>query len=262
MKFSLPESVSSFPVKYTLPAPSDEQNEIISIYSSGFNLKVNAVAGAGKTTTLLLLANEAKIKYQVKTLILTYNRELKDEISQRIQEVGLKGWCWVYTFHGFLTKISGKTINNNILLRQHLQYNYNFETLCQLVCVDEVQDMSDECSKLVNKIISHAKSLVLVGDERQCIYDYIDADLKYFRDPDKYFNTGRPWKELSLRTSYRLTPSIATFVNKAIICEKDLIIAGNNKNKDLKPQYRYGEYSILPFIKEAVSEYGCEEVVI
>ena len=69
-----------------LPPPSDEQQEVISYFTQGYNLMIEAVAGAGKTTTLLMLASIAHQNFKVKTLILTYNRNLKDEITQKIKD--------------------------------------------------------------------------------------------------------------------------------------------------------------------------------
>lgn len=77
-----------------------------------------------------------------------------------------------------------------------------------------------------------------MGDKRQCINEYIGATTEYLINYNKYFDTGRSWKELTLITSYRLTPSIAKFVNTNILCQ-DLIIPGNIKNKDIKPIYSY-----------------------
>lgn len=55
--------------KWEVMNPSDEQREIINCFTMGYNLKIEAVAGGAKTTTLLLLAQEAKQKFGSKTLI-------------------------------------------------------------------------------------------------------------------------------------------------------------------------------------------------
>src|SRR5690606_32751110 len=77
--------------------PSDEQNEIMMGFEAGYNCKIEAVAGSGKTTTLLLLAKIATEKFGVASCILTYNRGLKDEIEEKIEKNKLKGKCNVYT---------------------------------------------------------------------------------------------------------------------------------------------------------------------
>jgi ATP-dependent exoDNAse (exonuclease V) beta subunit len=48
-------------------------------------------------------------------------------------------------------------------------------------------------------------SLLLLGDERQSIYEFKHADSRYLTLSAKVFKTvnPKPWKELSLRTSFR-----------------------------------------------------------
>lgn len=54
----------------------------------------------GKSTTLLLLAEEAKELFRARTLIITYNKHLKDELSGKIKELKLESYCDTYTYHG------------------------------------------------------------------------------------------------------------------------------------------------------------------
>src|SRR5436853_870665 len=243
-----------------LPTPSDEQQEIIINFLKGYNIKIEAVAGAGKTTTLLLLADQAKRKFNSTTLILTYNRDLKDEIAQRIIQANLQHYCQVYTYHGYASKIYATNICNDTRLREHLVRNPK-ETAHRIVLLDEVQDMNADYHTLVNKILSHGKILVIVGDRRQCINEYLGANCQYLLEPENYFDTGRPWKLLSLKTSYRLTPCLAKFVNTLVLNE-DIIIGGNIIDKDLKPMYSYGLWEIKNLMGTMVKDYGAEEVVI
>jgi hypothetical protein len=246
-----------------LPTPSDEQNEIMLQFKNGHNLKVEAVAGAGKTTTLLFLARIASNNFNVKSLILTYNKSLQVEIEKTIQNCGLSGSCLVYTYHGYASRIYRKVINNDKILRQALQNDPPQNPQNFVVLLDEVQDMNEDYHKLVSKIIFQGQLLVLVGDRRQCINEYIGADIKYLVNYDQYFNTGRPWKELTLRTSYRMTPALANFVNKNIINE-ELIIGGNNKYNDIKPLYYYSEWNFSKdnILSNMVKIFGPDEVVI
>ncbi|CAH6419175.1 AAA family ATPase [uncultured virus] len=291
-----------------LPIPSDEQQEVITYFKMGYNEKIQAIAGAGKTTTLLLLASEAKNNFGARTLILTYNRDLKDEIADKIQTLNLgfalpqhhqqhyerdesecelkiteiserkisdahgkenKGpapikligtGCDVYTYHGFASRLFGQNIYNDAKLRDVL--NEPTEPVpYDILLLDEVQDMNVDYYQLVTKMLAHGKMLVLVGDYRQCINEYIGATSEYLINYDKYFDTGRPWKELMLRRSYRLTPSIAKFVNNHILGE-NLIIAGNKTNKDCKPIYNYGVWDLERLVISSVKTYGTNDVVI
>lgn len=246
----------------TLPIPSDEQREILNYFKQGFNCKVDALAGAGKSTTLLLLAQEAKKSFNARTLIITYNKHLKDELSGKIRELNLNSHCEAYTYHGYASRIYHNSIHNDKLLRERLNsHQIPQVTEHSIILLDEVQDMNQDYYQLITKILSHGKMLVIVGDKRQCINQYIGATAEYLINYNKYFDTGRPWKELTLRTSYRLTPSITTFVNTNILCE-NLIISGNTKNKDLKPIYSYGAWDIKRFVVSNVETYGANEVVL
>ena len=61
--------------------PSDEQKEIIQSIINGQNVFVNAVAGSGKTTTVLCLAQSIKPK---RILQITYNKLLKFEVREKV----------------------------------------------------------------------------------------------------------------------------------------------------------------------------------
>jgi len=244
-----------------LPNPSDEQNEIISCFKQGYNCKIEAVAGAGKTTTLLHLANEAKKCFNCKTLILTYNRDLKDEIQDKISYLQLNNYCNAYTYHGYASKIYCTNIHNDKILHSILHNEPKIISNYQIILLDEVQDMNPDYHKLVQYIIKNGDILILVGDRRQCINDYLQANTEYLINYNKYFNSGRPWKELSLRTSYRLTPYLSNFVNKHIIKE-DVILPGNITNENIKPIYHYGVWDMSSIIRNMYEKYGPNEVII
>lgn len=239
---------------------SEEQREIINCFKSGFNLKIEALAGCAKSTTLLMLVQEAK-NWNVKSLLLTYNKDLKDELREKINESNLTGYCDAYTYHGYASKIYQQNIYNDLLLRNALTREPSIKCNYNIVLLDEVQDMNPDYHKLTTKILNHGTILVLVGDRRQCINEYLNATSEYLINYNQYFNTGRPWKELSLRTSYRLTPLLARFVNQNILGQ-DLIIPGNKTNKNILPIYKYGAWDFNYIVEKCVKKYGSDEVVI
>jgi len=67
-------------------SPSPEQQEIIDCVKEGFNVLVDAVAGSGKTTTVLFLAHAVPDK---KITLFTYNSRLKAETRDRVRALGL-----------------------------------------------------------------------------------------------------------------------------------------------------------------------------
>jgi superfamily II DNA/RNA helicase len=85
--------------------PSNEQKLIISDVLRGFNVQINATAGAGKTTTLLMvaraLANRAITSSTrvPSVLILTYNKALQLGIAERIAASTTPLRAQAYTYH-------------------------------------------------------------------------------------------------------------------------------------------------------------------
>ncbi|QBQ07857.1 DEXDc helicase [Spiroplasma gladiatoris] len=77
--------------------PSDEQVSILKSLKEGKNLKIEAVAGSGKTTTCLYLAKNCLNK---KFLLLTFNKDLSSDNNHKIEKLGLTN-IKSYTFHSF-----------------------------------------------------------------------------------------------------------------------------------------------------------------
>lgn len=67
--------------------PSEKQQEIFDTWNTtDSNILINAVAGSGKTTTLLELLQYCKYR----TLFLAFNKSVQEEIQSKIDEKGLK----------------------------------------------------------------------------------------------------------------------------------------------------------------------------
>jgi hypothetical protein len=216
--------------------PTKEQIDIIEKVKEGKNIKIEAVAGSGKTTTLLMVANELEDK---NICLLTYSRALKDEILKKPIPRNLS----VYTFHSFASYIYEENIHNDYLLNNCLLNNkINKDLEIDILMVDEVQDMTKQYFLLISLIIKKIPDikLILVGDEKQTIKDYIGAYSNFLTDAEfiykKYTNLNGPWDNCKLSKSYRLTENVTKFVNKHIYKE-DYIISGNNKSNNFKPDY-------------------------
>ena len=66
--------------------PSEKQQNIFDVWTNGdSNILINAVAGSGKTTTLLKLLEYCDLK----TLFLAFNKSVQQEIQQKIDDRGL-----------------------------------------------------------------------------------------------------------------------------------------------------------------------------
>lgn len=218
--------------------PTLEQSIIIEKVKKGNNLIVEAVAGSGKTTTLLMVANELQDK---NICLLTYSRALKDEILTKTIPNNLS----VYTFHSFASYIYKTNIYNDYLLNNNLlnsKFNKTAINKIDILMVDEVQDMTKQYFLLTIIIIKAFSNIriILVGDAKQTIKDYIGAFSQFLTDAEflykKYSQIEGEWSNCKLSKSYRLTPNVTNFINKHIYKE-NYITSGNTKSKDLKPDY-------------------------
>lgn len=124
----------------------------------------------------------------------------------------------------------------------------------QYVMVDEYQDTDDVQYFIVSSILKEltVNNLFVVGDEKQSIYFFRDADLEIFDRTKKKIKEKNENGNLMLNHSFRVSPKIALFTNKLFskIMDKndpifnevgysDLICARKKEDKEI------GEISIL-----------------
>lgn len=92
---------------------SDEQKAIFDFAEHGIqNMIVQAVAGAGKTTTLVECAN--RIKPDKKVMLLAHNRSTRDTL---VEKIGDKKNIKVYTIHGLAYR----------MFVEHFEFNPNID---------------------------------------------------------------------------------------------------------------------------------------
>jgi hypothetical protein len=94
--YFVPEQDSNDKIELLL-LPSAEQKAVIhAVSTEKKNVQLNAVAGSGKTTTVISL-----VQYdpQIKILLLTYNVQLKIDTRQRVVTERLKDRLEVHSFH-------------------------------------------------------------------------------------------------------------------------------------------------------------------
>jgi hypothetical protein len=217
---------------------SDEQIKII---NSDQNIKVDAVAGSGKTTTILhmAIANSTKKIFQI-----TYNNLLKREVRRKAKKLCITN-MEIHTFHSLVVKyyepsaytdeemkkilLSNKSINQNIQIEQ-----------IDILFIDETQDMILDYYRIIKKFMFDTKSkpqIIVLGDKYQGIYNFKGADIKFLTLGDKIWNLK--FISLNLSTSYRLTNQISWFVNN--------IMLGYNRIKTIKNGSPVDYYISNPF---------------
>lgn len=197
---------------------SQEQNDIINT-KSNVNIKVDAVAGSGKTTTILhmSMANPTKNIFQI-----TYNNLLKREVRKKASRLCINN-MEIHTYHSLAVKYYSPSAYTDeeikkILLSKQPINKKNILQPIDILFIDETQDMILDYYKLVKKFIQDTNSnpqIIILGDRCQGIYDFKGANTKFLTLADKIWNTN--FVNLNLSTSYRLTNQISWFVNNIML---------------------------------------------
>lgn len=239
-----------------MAAPSEEQQGIIDAVKNGCNVLVDAVAGSGKTTTVLFLARQLPNK---KITLFTYNSRLKAETRERVKRLGLTN-IEVHSYHSFGVAhymnpcVTDTDLINILKLNFPLKNNFNPD----IVIMDETQDMTPLYFKFVHKALTDMTKMnahiVVLGDNMQCIYDFPQkgADLRFLTMADKLYESKHPWKKLNLKTSYRITKPMEHFINDAVL--------GYSRMKSVKDSSNLVHYCTGDIFRK-LPEYIFQEIV-
>lgn len=232
---------------------SEEQQTILDYIKEGYNIKVDAVAGSGKSTTVLSIAKENPDK---KVLQLTYNSSLRAEIKEKVKLHELTNLT-IHTYHSLAVKYYLSTSYTDTGIRYIL---YNLLPCSQpipkydIIVIDEAQDMTLIYYKLVIKFINdmisdagnqvskqiedlriahpllsnkHKIQVVILGDIKQGLYEFKGSDTRFLSLADKiweknpYLKTSE-FKSCTMRMSYRITNQICYFMNHVMLGENRL----------------------------------------
>ena len=201
-------------------------------YQLGVSISSIAVAGAGKTTALLKLHELTPNK---NTIVLTYNKQLQLKISKTIEEKFPDRRMIAYTFHGLAGKFYGDVISDDALFERYSGVSISPIMNIDVLMIDEAQDLNELYFEFVNKVsrIYPDLQIVMVGDPKQTIGTDRSCTAKYLLSPSEHF--GMYFIKCNLNKSYRLTPSLAAFVNTHIFGHDAIV--GANKGEDIKPLY-------------------------
>lgn len=207
----------------TLPALSTEQKAAVDVVvNSPGNAVVNAVAGSGKTTTILYLASATKKK----VLLLVYNKRLMDETRQRASQLELKN-IEIFNYHALGFQYYSPECFSDQGLKRVVQDSMKPVRKLpkfDILVLDEQQDMNPIYFNFVRKVIRDAAKTpgeqpqyMLLGDPRQEIYSYNGSDERFLTFSEKLLDNGREWHVFNARISYRMTYPIAKFINDQVL---------------------------------------------
>jgi len=176
----------------------------------------------------------------MKILLLVYNRRLMNETRQRAKHLGIENLT-VLTYHALgvrtytsecATDMGLKRVVEDDLLPSEAKELPEFSVLI----LDEQQDMTPILKRVVDKLIrdkGYAQKnrnrcfgeaqlrLVLLGDRRQAIYGYNNADSRFLSMAacDEVFGyvNNQDWTIAPQTTSYRVTKQMADFLNRQLL---------------------------------------------
>ena len=209
---------------------SDEQQLIINHILAGDNATVDACAGSGKSTTILLCAQSMPSK---RFLQMTYNSALRKEILAKITEYKLTN-VEVHTYHSLAVKYFLRSAHTDTGIRYIL--NNHLDALIPIsdydvVVLDEAQDMTLLYYRLIvyftQKIASQFQMLIL-GDWMQGLYEFKGADTRFLtlgkQIWENYSKLLTPvFHNCTLKVSYRITKPMSDFVNRVMIGKTRMI---------------------------------------
>jgi hypothetical protein len=207
--------------------PSDEQMTIINAIKDGYNVQVDAVAGSGKTTTVLSLSH---YNCEKKMVQITYNSDLKTEVREKkskYQEHMKLENLEIHNYHSFATTYYSPNAHTDIGLEEILDKNTNPQRQLpkiDVLVLDEIQDMNELYYRFILKILMDTNNyeniqILTLGDKGQGLYEFKGADTRYLTLSSEIFNFSKrfPFKKLELTTTYRITREIATFINDGML---------------------------------------------
>ena len=231
--------------------PSHEQQAVVDAAMAGYNIVVDAVAGSGKTTTVLSVAKALPNK---SILQITFNSQLKLEVREKVNNLNLQN-IQVHTYHSIATTFYNPTFWNDGKLNQMLDQNHppnkKKTYVPNIIIIDEAQDMTLLYFRVVQKFINDfceekVPQLIIMGDRYQSVYTFMQADVRFLTHAVEVWQ--RDFKYMTLCESYRVTKPIAHFINNCMVKQKRII----SKKPGIKVDYYITNPFCHPFMNEII----------
>lgn len=220
-----------------------EQRLAVDFWNRGYNIKVTAVPGAGKSRVLLECCKEYTSGL---ILILAYNHDLCEDTKCRLHEAGLQDRVICLTFHGLATYCIMPSYDDMGLFDaiegvQNGSVSVQHKLQVSAVLVDEAQDFRPSFHTLMGLVLDIRDDVqyMVVGDENQMLYTYDNedpADIKYLSTPSDHFASSRPWQHVEFYKSHRLTGPMAAVVSKTFNVNLE---SAKCESDDAKPVHLY-----------------------
>lgn len=163
-----------------------------------------------------------------------YNKQLAIDTNNKISSNNTE----IRTIHSFSQKAYNILCGDEQGLKNVLKNNSNYMiNSYDIVIIDEAQDLTPLLFSVVKKIIydTKAKNVMFMGDRRQCIYGFKEADNRFLTHADQLLGNicNNIWIRCTLSTTYRCTNTIVDFINHCMLSEKRMTSNIRNVNKPI-----------------------------
>ena len=203
---------------------SDEQRVAIEHIINGHNVVLDAVAGSGKSTTILSMAKQLPNK---RVLQIAYNAMLRKEVEAKIKSLDISN-VTVHTFHSLAVCFYLNTAHTDSGIRKIVFENMPPKReipVFEIIVLDESQDMSILYFQLMAKFARDMGSpfqIFVLGDYMQGLYEFKGADIRSLTFADAIWRdhpmlASNEFHKCTLTTSYRITYPMAAFVNEVLL---------------------------------------------
>ena len=253
---------------------SVEQSSAMLALRAGRNVSVQAVPGAGKTT-FLVHAMKSLQADGLRVLGVTYSSALKNE--WRCKDPGNRRH--VHSFHSLAKTAFAKEVRNDDELRAALSLHGeglapSHACAYDVVFLDEAQDCCERYVQLLAAVVgSRRPQFCVVGQAGQCVFDYKSGDLRadgaYITRAEERFAplaTDREWYHTHFSKSFRLTPTVAGFINRFFHLQPIDRIAGSRSEESTRVDYHivniWEEAQVAQIIHAYIAEFGSKQTCI
>lgn len=206
---------------------SDEQRHILFQIKKGYNVVVNAVAGTGKTTLILSIPI---ISPRKKILQMTYNKSLKHEVREKIENLKIKN-ITVHTYHSLAKKYYSDDAHVDAGIKRIIINDISPKIplpKIDILILDEKQDMTFLYFSFMIKFARDLGSkiqLMCLGDSMQGLYDFKGSDIRFLTSAESIWKNHpnlrtQKFVTCTMKTSYRITNQMCSFINNVLIGEE------------------------------------------
>ena len=214
----------------SMNALSEEQTVVLNHTKSGHNSVVDAVAGSGKSTTILAIATKLATK---KFIQFTYNSMLRCEIKEKTEQLAITNLD-IHTYHSLAVKYYNSSAYTDTGIRHILTHNTKPRIHIpkkDVVVIDEAQDMTFLYFQFIVKYtmdMNHPFQLIVLGDYMQGLYEFKGADTRFLTLAIEIWKNhpnikSKIFNSCTLKTSYRITNQMASFINTVMLDENRLV---------------------------------------